>query len=242
MSAYYNEHDKFAANWLRNLIKEGHIAPGVVDERDIQDVSPDDLRPYSQVHLFAGIGGWSYALRLAGWPDNRPVWTGSCPCQPFSSAGKRQGTEDERHLWPDMFRLVRECGPSTVFGEQSARAAGCGWFDGVAVNLESVGYAVGAAIISASAANASHRRDRLWIVAHTIGRERREQPHRRQAGRVGRVEQPVSWDESWASALSRFRAVDDGVPRCVEGTDAARNAIVPQVAAEFVKAYMEATQ
>lgn len=88
MTAYYNENDPYAAQWLRNLITAGHIAKGDVDERSIVDVRADDLRGYTQCHFFAGIGGWSLALRLAGWPDDRPVWTGSCPCQPFSAAGK----------------------------------------------------------------------------------------------------------------------------------------------------------
>src|ERR1700760_4522041 len=130
MTAYYNEHDKQAAAWLRELIADGLIAPGDVDERDIQQVQPDDLRPYRQIHLFAGIGGWSLALRLAGWPDDRPVWTGSCPCQPFSVAGKGAGTADARHLWPDFFRLISSCRPAVVMGEQVARKAGFGWFDG----------------------------------------------------------------------------------------------------------------
>lgn len=117
--AYYNEHDKFAAAWLRELIKEGLIADGDVDERDIQDVQAADLAGYAQCHFFAGIGGWSYALRLAGWPDNRPVWTGSCPCQPFSQAGRGCGETDERHLWPVWFPLIAELKPATVFGEQA---------------------------------------------------------------------------------------------------------------------------
>jgi len=85
--AYYNEFDKYAAQWLRNLIAAGHIAPGDVDERSIEDVRPDDLRGYRQCHFFAGIGVWSYALRRSGWPDDRSIWTGSCPCQSFSAAG-----------------------------------------------------------------------------------------------------------------------------------------------------------
>ena len=91
MSAYYNEHDPKAAAWLRELIQAGEIPAGDVDERSIVEVQPADLARYTQCHFFAGIGGWSYALRLAGWPTDRPVWTGSCPCQPFSSAGKSGG-------------------------------------------------------------------------------------------------------------------------------------------------------
>src|ERR1700686_5637258 len=119
MTAYYNEIDPYAAQWLRNLIAAGHIAPGDVDERSILDVRGDDLRSYTQCHFFAGIGGWSYALRLAGWPDDRPVWTGSCPCQPFSALGHRRGFAAPRHLWPEQYRLLQICRPSTLFGEQT---------------------------------------------------------------------------------------------------------------------------
>ncbi|KKM06916.1 hypothetical protein LCGC14_1739110, partial [marine sediment metagenome] len=82
MNAFYNDNDKFCAQWLRNLIAAGHLPPGDVDERGIEELTGDDLKGYTQVHLFAGIGGWPYGLRLAGWPDDRPVWTASCPCPP----------------------------------------------------------------------------------------------------------------------------------------------------------------
>ena len=77
---YYNEYDPKAAAWLRELIAAKLIPAGVVDERSITEISPHDLSDYTQCHFFAGIGGWSLALELAGWPASRPVWTGSCPC------------------------------------------------------------------------------------------------------------------------------------------------------------------
>lgn len=129
VAAYYNEIDPFAAQWLRNLIGGGHIAPGEVDERSIEDVTPDDLRGFTQCHFFAGIGVWSHSLRLAGWPDDKPVWTGSCPCQPFSAAGKGDGFADERHLWPHFFHLISERRPQHVFGEQVASGNANIWFD-----------------------------------------------------------------------------------------------------------------
>jgi len=173
MTAYYNEIDRYAAQWLRNLIAAGHIAPGEVDERSICDVRPDDLRGYKQCHFFAGIGGWSRALRLAGWPDDRPVWTGSCPCQPFSGAGKKGGGNDKRHLWPVWFRLIQECGADTVFGEQVEGAVGFGWLDRVFADMEDENHACGAAVLGAHSVRAPHIRQRLWWVAQSAS-ERRE--------------------------------------------------------------------
>lgn len=164
-AAYYNEYDPYAAAWLRNLVAWGLIAPGDVDERSIVDVHPDDLRGYTQCHFFAGAGGWSLALRMAGWDDDCAVWSGSCPCQPFSSAGLQLGTEDERHLWPHFKRLIAECRPSVVFGEQVASRLGRGWLSGVRADLEALGYAVGAADLCAACVGAPHIRQRLWWVA-----------------------------------------------------------------------------
>ena len=149
-AAYYNEYDPGAAEWLRALIAAGEIAPGEVDTRSIEDVSPDDLSGFTQCHFFAGIGVWSHALRRAGWPDDRPVWTGSCPCQPFSAAGKGKGTADERHLWPAFFHLIAACRPAAVLGEQVASKDGLGWFDLVSADLEGTDYAIGAADLCAA--------------------------------------------------------------------------------------------
>jgi len=163
---YYNEIDPKAAAWLRELIKQGHIPNGVVDERSITEIKPHELTQYTQCHFFAGIGGWSLALQLAGWPATRPVWTGSCPCQPFSTAGKQLGDKDERHLWPIFFDLIRECRPECVFGEQVASAIGKGWLDGVSADLEGAGYACGATVLGAHSVRAPHIRQRLYWVAN----------------------------------------------------------------------------
>lgn len=165
-AAYYNEIDPFAAQWLRNLIAAGHIAPGEVDERSIEDVTPDDLRGFTQCHFFAGIGVWSHSLRLAGWPDDRPVWTGSCPCQPFSAAGKGDGFADERHLWPHFFHLISERKPQHVFGEQVAAGSANAWFDLVQADLEGMGYAFGLVPFTSSGIGAPHIRERAYWVAN----------------------------------------------------------------------------
>ena len=165
-AAYYNEIDPFAAQWLRNLIAAGHIAPGEVDERSIEDVTPDDLRGFTQCHFFAGIGVWSHSLRLAGWPDDRPVWTGSCPCQPFSAAGKGDGFADERHLWPHFFHLISERRPQHVFGEQVASGNGNTWFDLVQADLEGMGYAFGLVPFTSAGIGAPHIRERAYWVAN----------------------------------------------------------------------------
>ena len=146
---YYNEIDSGAADWLQRLIDRGLIPPGDVDRRSIAEVKSDDLRGYTQCHFFAGVGGWSYALQYAGWPAGRPVWTGSCPCQPFSSAGKGKGTADKRHLWPEFHRLIAQCSPAAVFGEQVSGKAGLAWLDAVQDDLKASGYTCGAPTLQA---------------------------------------------------------------------------------------------
>jgi len=289
MAAYYNEIDPYAAQWLRNLIAAGHIAPGDVDERSINDVKADDLKNYTQCHFFAGIGVWSHALRLAGWPDDRPVWTGSCPCQPFSAAGKQQGTADDRHLWPVWAELIRQRKPAVVFGEQVEAAIRHGWLDLVQADLEGIGYAFAAAGIPAAGFGAPHIRQRLWFVAELANTEARGQREHgstsratghtalsdaagvlanpiggqfqetgpRPSGRDGQSgvgqepEMPGPTNGHWRNADwlhcrdGKWRPVEPGTFPLAHGA-AARvgrlraygNAIVPQVAAEVISAYM----
>jgi DNA (cytosine-5)-methyltransferase 1 len=244
---YYNEFDPDAAQWLRNLITAGLIPAGDVDERSIEDVRPNDLRGYTQCHFFAGIGGWPLALDLAGWPRDMPAWTGSCPCQPFSSAGKGDGFADERHLWPAWFHLIRECRPNVVFGEQVASAIRHGWLDLVSADLEAEGYAVGGAVLGAHSVGALHGRQRLyWVGANADSF--RPQRIEREHGEVRKAWRPEQFarlvqDELRVSIPSgKHGALSDGIPNRLVRLRAYGNAIVPQTAAEFIRAFVEQCQ
>ena len=279
---YYNEWDSFAAEWLKQLIKDGLIPDGEVDSRSIADVRPEDLKGFTQCHFFAGIGGWSRALQLAGWSSDRPVWTGSPPCQSFSTAGSRKGKDDERHLWPVFFDLIRECQPPTVFGEQVAAAIRFGWLDDLQNDFEAEGYASGAFVLPSGSIGAYHKRDRLFFAAKRVadshneryewrsgdGRQaQRGSEHsgsismadslgERPEGFCGSGEKRITehsqirfWEDSEVIYCrdGKYRSIPTepevfplahGIPNRVGILRGAGNAIVPQAAAEIIKAVM----
>lgn len=296
---YYNEFDPGAAAWLRELIKEGHIPQGYVDGRSISEVVASDLAGFTQCHFFAGIGGWSYALKLAGIPATTKLWTGSPPCQPFSTAGKQLGQLDERHLAPTFMWLVDQCRPPILFGEQVAAAIGKHWLDDLFDELERQGYACGAAVLPACSVGAYHKRERLFFgamadtrragqckpsynstvpavggtlaelsergdivssVADASGErpqgrlpgweDSQRQVEHRPAGcdcaTIATGENKSFWsDVDWLGCRDgKFRSVEpgtfplaDGIPARVGRLRGYGNAIVPQVAAEFIKAF-----
>ncbi|PQK77807.1 DNA cytosine methyltransferase [Pantoea ananatis] len=264
MTVYYNEFDPFAAQWLRKLIDAGLIAPGVVDDRSITDVTPSDLKGFTQCHFFAGVGGWSYALRLASVPDFFPCWTGSPPCQPFSTAGKQLGQLDERHLAPTFMHLVAQCRPAVLFGEQVAAAISKHWLDDLFLELENENYTCGAAVLPACGVGAPHNRDRLFFgaamdYANDAGAQGygRFEPVIFPQGRENEKRHALSSDvaarlwsgwkaDTGADGTTRSLPAGFGTPAYGLSTRVGRlrgygNAIAPHVAAEFITAFMAAS-
>lgn len=226
-ATYYNEIDRYACDWLSNLMDVGLITPGRIDDRSIVDVAPDDLAGYERAHFFAGIGGWDRALTLAGWRG--PVWTGSCPCPPFSSAarGRRSGFDDPRDFWPAWRRLIAARRPRVVFGEQVAH--GSAWIDRTSDDMEGMDYEVGAAVLPAIGVGKDHTRPRVYFVGYT---DRHGEPS-------VRLHAEVAWlrrDRSDAAGV----VLEDGLPARMAVFSAFGNAIVPELAAQFIEAAQEA--
>ncbi len=291
---YLNEFDPFAAEWLRGLMRDGQIPAATVDERSIKDVKATDLLGYKQCHFFAGIGGWPLAFKLAGIEHLRSAWSGSCPCQPFSPAGKGEGQADPRHLWPVWFPLIRECRPEYVFGEQVSAAIGHGWLDGVFTDMEGAGYTGGAVVLGAHSVKSPHIRQRVWWGfkrnggiqhAESNGRDARRAEssggsiasgcsglrdpwsdytigHYRdgKARRIGRGVQPLAYgvpyrksDPRMGYLISRLRGMGHSAKsaRAIIKRAAANrtgrlkgygNAICPQLAAVFIRSFLESVQ
>lgn len=249
MAAYYNEWDKDAAALLRQLIADGHIAPGEVDTRDIREVTADDIREFTQHHFFAGGGGWSLALRRAGWPDNRPIRTVSCPCQPYSGAGEGSAQSDERHLWPDFRRLNRESSPIPIVGEQVEDAIAYGWLDDAFADLEADGYACAASVLPSYSAGGSHERFRIFFLANP----NRERPQGGELWMQENKEQGNFHAEVFPPLLVRgqppqndispppISVSNDGIPRRVvrSGAKIFGNAIDVRPATQFLLAAAE---
>lgn len=237
-AVYYNEINPYLIEWLQCLMKNDLIAPGDIDTRSISEVKPSDLIGYKQCHFFAGIGGWSYALRLAGWSDHRTVWTGSCPCQDFSILGKQEGFAGDRDLWPAFFKLIRQRSPDILFGEQVDGAVQ--WIDRAATDLESIGHAFSAVVIPAVAVGSPHERSRNYFVAYASGagwsyvtRQSTAKAKSKSNRTVGvvhrktfeRIRRSIESNEGW---------IVDGLSGEGFATSAYGNAVHSWVAAEFI--------
>lgn len=172
---YYNEIDPGCRKWLRALVQDGLIPDGYIDNRPIQEVRAHELTRAGlrQCHFFAGLGGWPLAFRIAGIPDDDEWWSGSCPCQPFSSAGDQVGFADPRHLFPTWRRLIARCGPPRVAGEQVASGLGREWLARVRLEMATLGYATRGADLCSASVGAPNKRQRLFWLAEAMGNTER---------------------------------------------------------------------
>lgn len=180
--------------------------------------------------------------------------TGGYPCQPFSTAGKRKGADDPRHLWPEMFRVIQQARPTWVVCENVAGHITMG-LDAVLSDMESLGYAGQAVVIPACAKDAPHERKRVWIIFNSnsvdaIGVERpsgedfQTKERETSQGEQERDDRFVKLEPraitprgtSYAGALR----ILDGIPDRVDRNKALGNAIVPQVAYEILRCIRDA--
>lgn len=222
-------------------------------------------------HVFCDNDPFAQAVIKRHWPGSRiygdireiksetaDIVTGGFPCQPFSHAGRKQGTNDNRYLWPEMFRVIRLTKPEWVIAENVYGLVT--WQQGlvleqVCTDLETTGYEVQPFIIPAVAVNAPHRRDRVWVVARNPKYARQhgsQDPKGNLKGadsnkaRPDKLKQPTrpdslrpepspSWDTDWHEVAPQLCRVDDGLPNRVDRIKALGNSIVPQVAVEIMK-------
>lgn len=199
------------------------------------------------VPIHGDIKTLDYETIVKGWNPNKPtIIVGGYPCQPFSTAGKRKGSKDERHLWPDMLRVIAETKPDWVVAENVPGHIEMG-LEQVCLDLESQAYEVWPLVIPASAVGAPHKRDRVWIVAHANGEQPRKptpaipgiawigsnteiwatthaQSRRKQQKRIGKEDAisglafnpSLGWTEQWPEVAARLCRVDDGLPQRVD--------------------------
>lgn len=266
MNIFYNEWDGYAAQWLRNLSNDGHIPQGIVCEKSITDLTPNDLDGYDQCHFFTGIGGWLLALRWAGLEGVSGIWTGSPPCQPFSVAGKKLGVDDERHLAPTWIELIRAKKPAIIFGEQVADAIKHGWIDDLFHELEAEGYSCGFSVLPACGFGAFHVRKRIFFGAARVGdaseghdqwnnskwtcKQKGVRPEELQARPSNSFPVPNIWENYEIISFEHYNEMRickpgipllvNGIPGTLGGISGYGNAIVPQVAAFFIEQFMGA--
>jgi DNA (cytosine-5)-methyltransferase 1 len=168
--------------------------------------------------------------------------TGGFPCQPFSVAGKQRGKDDNRYLWPEMRRVIRESRPAWIIGENVAGIVNLA-LDTVCADLEAEGYEVEPIIIPACAVDAPHRRDRVWILANSVnkGLQRTElcEAFGKSAGASRSASECFGIEGSCWPTEPNVGRVANGIPNRSHRLKGLGNAIVPQVASEIIRCIRE---
>lgn len=174
------------------------------------------------------------------------IISGGFPCQPFSQAGKRQGEKDNRYLWPEMFRVIKEVKPTFVVGENVVSLISLEngkILERIFFDLENEGYTVESFIIPACSIGAWHRRDRIWIIAYTdkyrlSWKLRQLSSTQKEKEKYFKTLFTQIWERNNLSESSIIRT-NDGIPNRMDRLKALGNAIVPQIAYELFKAIDE---
>lgn len=244
MRTLYTDVDGYLCEWMRNLIADKLLPSGDVLCEDVRKLQSAKLSDYTQVHLFAGIGGWGLSAKLAGWPDQFSLITASVPCQPFSRAGLRKGLSDERHLWPRTAELVASQKPFVVVGEQVWSDAAEDWWAQVHGDLTALGYRVSGSLVSAVDAGAPHGRPRIYwralgnahsnrlaaaIASHALHKQAvKPSAASLRAWKKFEIVQ-CPWDSAQRAVKPGIPMLVDGVPGRVDQLRAFGNAIIPQI-------------
>jgi DNA (cytosine-5)-methyltransferase 1 len=193
-------------------------------------------------------------IRTFNFHEDVEILTGGFPCQPFSVAGKKKGLLDDRFLWPEMLRIIRQCHPDWVIAENVTGIVAME-LDNILTDLEREGYESQAFIIPACAANAPHRRDRLWIVANAMRKRCDNGFYYWESGHIQKDKEwdlatlqsewsqliPESWQTmqggEWMFLNSLGKRINDGIPTKLDKDriKALGNAIVPQIAYVLLK-------
>ena len=194
---------------------------------DIDNFCQEVLKKHwPEVPIFSNVKELTYEKLKTNGINKIDIITGGYPCQPFSVAGRKKGEEDPRHLWPEYFRLIKELRPTWVIGENVSGHIKLG-LDTVLEDLESEGYTARAFSISATSIGANHKRERVWIIAHSNS-QRLQGFGAKHELREGKTKVPFSWLRWWESE-PRIRRVAHGIPQRVDRLKGLGNAVVPQI-------------
>lgn len=237
---FYNDNALYPCRVLDRHITEGTLPEGDIYYGDIEKIGRSILSHYHSHHLFAGIGGIPFGLRMGGWQDEWPILTAGFPCQPVSYAGKQLAQGDPRWLWPEVVRVLRVVRSPIVLLENTPGLLNRGMED-VLRDLARCGYDAKWRVFSAYSVGAPHRRERVWVAAYAMEDSdgvRLEKSWEYRAASYKRSTDTTPISSGW-DIESDVDRVAHGLPNRVDRVKALGNAVVPQVVAALVPWILE---